>query len=96
MSHRSNIWRTVVFVCLAALLLAALTPGAAGLPLMLLVVTACLFPGTALVVLLPCADEEPRAEQPLALAALLLDLLLQRSSSRLAVMPRPGFLKEKT
>lgn len=59
----------VVFMCLAVLLLAAFTPSVAGLPLVLLVVTACLFVGVDLIVLLPFADEDRHAEQPLALAA---------------------------
>lgn len=69
MSDRSNVRRVVALVCLAALLMLALTPGTAGLPLAFLVVTVCLFVGITLVVLLPCAEKNRDAEQPLALAA---------------------------
>ena len=65
----SKLQRVVVFACLAALLLAALTPGAAGLALAFMVAMVWFFVGIALVVLLPCAYEDSHAQQALALAA---------------------------
>jgi hypothetical protein len=69
MSNTCKLRRVAVFVCLAVLALAALTPGSAGLALAFLVFTAWFFLAIALIVLLPCADEDTHAQQPLALAA---------------------------
>jgi hypothetical protein len=68
MSGKSTIGRVAIYVCLAALLLTALMPGAAGLALAFLVFTAWLFAEIALVVLLPYADEDSHAQKTLALA----------------------------
>lgn len=69
MNNISKLRRVAVFACLAALLLAALTPGAAGLALAFLVATVWFFVGVALVVLLPCAYEDSHAQQALVLIA---------------------------
>jgi hypothetical protein len=69
MSDRSNLRRVAAFVFLAALLLAALMPGAAGLPLAFLIVAICFLVGTAPVVLLGCVSEDRRAQRAFALLA---------------------------
>lgn len=68
MSGRSDIRRVAVFACLAALLLAGLVPGTAGLALAFLVVTVWFLVGIALVVLLPHGYEDSHAQQALASA----------------------------
>jgi len=59
----------VVFFLLATLLLAAFTPGAAGLPLVILVVTLWFFIAIALSILLYCVGEQHRTQQALAVPA---------------------------
>jgi len=53
----------------AALILAALTPGGAGLPLAFVVITICFFGTISLIAPLPCVDKESRSQQVLATAA---------------------------
>ena len=68
MSETPHVRRLVVFLCLAALLLAAMTSGAAGLPLAILI---SLWGFTAIVlsVPLPQIDEQSHTQQALALPA---------------------------
>jgi hypothetical protein len=69
MKASPQVRRLVIFLCLAGLLLAALTPSVAGLALAVLVLTSWFLVGFALTVLLPCVDEESRAPKALALPA---------------------------
>jgi len=68
MNATSHVRRVFVFLCLAALLLAALTPGAAGLPLAILV-TLWLLIAVVIAVPLPHVDEQDHTQQTLALSA---------------------------
>jgi len=68
MSATSNIRRVAVFVCLAAVLLAALTPGAASLLLAIVITTGiavAIFPSVPL----PYTDTQSHRQLSLALAA---------------------------
>ena len=62
MSMKPHVRRVFVFFCLAALLLAALTPGAAGLPLAILV-TLWFFIAVVVSVPLPHIDEQGHKQQ---------------------------------
>ncbi|HKF53730.1 MAG TPA: hypothetical protein VKB26_15545 [Candidatus Acidoferrales bacterium] len=68
MSDRGKARRVVVFLCVAAVILAALAPGSSGLPLAFLVVTICFFGTISLNIPVPCVDEESSSQQILALA----------------------------
>lgn len=50
------------------LVLAALTPGAAGLALAFLVVTICFLGAISIILTIPCADAESHSQQVFALA----------------------------
>ena len=63
-----HVRRVVVFICLAMVLFAALTPGAASLPLAILVALWFLIE-IAVSILLPHVEEQSHAQQALALPA---------------------------
>jgi hypothetical protein len=69
MSNSAKVRRVVLFLCVAGLILAALTPGGAGLLLAFLVVTICFFGTIALSIPLLCVDEENHSQQVLGLVA---------------------------
>jgi hypothetical protein len=69
MSDRSKLRRFAIFLCLGILLLAALTPGAAGLPLAFLVFAVWLLAAIPQVLLLACTAEDSHAQKALALIA---------------------------
>jgi membrane-bound metal-dependent hydrolase YbcI (DUF457 family) len=62
MNAKSHLRRAVIFFCLAALLLAALTPGAGNLPVAILV-PLMFFIAIVASVLLPHADEQSHTQQ---------------------------------
>jgi len=64
----SQVRRVAVFFCLAVVLLAALTPGAAALPLAILI-TLCFLISIAINVLLPIVDEHRTTRQILVIPA---------------------------
>ncbi|MFZ3245596.1 MAG: hypothetical protein WA185_11020 [Candidatus Acidiferrales bacterium] len=66
MKASPQVRRMVIVLCVAGLLLAALTPGVAGLALAVLVITSWFFVAFALTVILACVDEESRAPKALA------------------------------
>jgi hypothetical protein len=69
MSATPQLRRVVGFFLLAAVLLAVLTPGAASLPLAILVVTLCFLIAIVLSVLLFRFDEQNHTQQALLLPA---------------------------
>jgi hypothetical protein len=68
MNATPHVRRLVVFLCLAALLLAALSPAAAALPLAI-VLTLCFVIAISLSAPLRHVDEHDRAQRALALPA---------------------------
>ena len=69
MGAKSHFRRVAVFVCFAALLLAALTPAAASLPLAILV-TLCFLIAVFTSVLLPRIDDQSQTRSALVLTVL--------------------------
>jgi hypothetical protein len=64
----SQVRRVAVFFCLAVVLLAALTPGAAALPIAILITLSFLI-AIAISVLLPVVDEQRTTQQSLVIPA---------------------------